>query len=128
MAWCVQQSPTPLITTALRDIYGTFGAQAACVLWFASLTGFMAPMIHKRHPMWSLLLLFPQQFLVLISAKTAWSCISAGTFADGKAYDPLFITADQNFLPVIGVFHFGLVIMVYWEGVTGWIRQRCGRA
>ena len=113
---CVRLSPKELVTTGMADIYRFCGHNIALTGWLMILIGCLAMLsiiFHARLPRLAFCLLMPQQVAMLISADKALSCILAGTFADGAKYDPLFISADQCYIFIIGIMHTLLIFDVF---------------
>ena len=71
--------------------------------------------------------LFPQQFLLVISAGGALSCVLRGSYADGTLRPMAFIAADQSPAILIAVFHTFALLEIYggwsWRG-RGYRLQR----
>lgn len=116
-----RQQEHELVTTGLRDVYGMFGhnrlATGICLILF-SVMAIVSIHLHRRHPWWSMCLLLPQQYVMVLSMNRARLCILSSQFADGLPYVAEFISADQIYLAAFALAHTILIGHLYlWEGL-----------
>lgn len=96
--------PEAVGSTPVAALLGVFHAPPilALVLLLASVAAIVAWMCPLP---WSLLLLFPQQSLLIISAIGACTAMITGTFADGVARPRAFISVDQIHIVFAAIAH-----------------------
>jgi FlaA1/EpsC-like NDP-sugar epimerase len=113
---CVLLSDTMLNTTGLSDIYKLFGNNitiTGVTLIVVSILAIASIYLHRFTPALALLILIPQQTLIIIGARTALRCIYNSQYTDGTERGSLFISADQSALFIIGICHSMLVLDIY---------------
>lgn len=101
--------------TAVNALFKVLGSDAflSFTLVFASLSATCAMFL--RVP-WSVLLLTPQQVLLLISAAGAISAMVASQFADGVIRPQAFIIADQIHIVLAAVGHAAAIVAAGLRG------------
>jgi len=132
-AFGVLRSPKELETTGLKDVYAIASFQpfwtprvgTAILLIFCSLSSALSVLLHKRSNTWGLILILPQQAVMVASAYTAMVCTARGTFADGAKYNPNFILVDQSNLIVWAAIHFAFIVHIYvFPGWPEWLKRK----
>ena len=99
--WAMLTSPGgfELRTTPTGDALDLFGSQQVCGLAFlaVAILAAVAVALDRGGPprLGHLMLLLPQQALLMLSAAGAMSCIVAGAYADGVPRPFRFIGVDQ---------------------------------
>lgn len=91
-------------TSTLHDLFDFFTFN----LWYILLivgTIALIPIARPMHWLTSLLMLLPQQTLILVSLVTALTAMFNGTFADGVPRPHSFIIADQFPAVLIAILH-----------------------
>lgn len=90
--------------TAISGLYGNFDRMVPYFLLFASTTAWIS-VTRPRVSLWPILLIIPQQVILMLSAYAALAAMVAGKFADGVPRPHAFIIADQCPAVLIMVFH-----------------------
>lgn len=90
--------------TATSGLYGRFDRLVPYFLLFASTTAWLS-ITRPRASLWPVLLIIPQQIVLMLSAYAAIAAMVAGRFADGVPRPHAFIIADQCPAVLIMVFH-----------------------
>ncbi len=112
-----------LVTTGLRDVYVMFGHNRPLTglgLILFSAMAVASIHLHSRRTGVSLVLLIPQQVVMLVSMSRSVGCMWFSTFADGAAYLPEFISADQIYLTAFAASHSCLIYRLY---VHEWLKS-----
>ena len=106
--------------TAINSLYvllgKSYGAVSAAVTIAAVLAG--ASLLRGRRDIWGILLIIPQQFLLIISAHGAITAMVLSQFADGVIRPRAFIMADQMAPVLIAIFHTCAVLEPYVRKIT----------
>lgn len=79
--------------------------------WVIVTCAFMALTALSTRPLWFVLLLVPQQILLMMSASGAVDAIWLGQFADGVVRTRAFLVVDQSYSIVIMLGHTAAIIM-----------------
>lgn len=125
-AWglCLFASPDPMGTTPIHGfaeyLPSSFGIGLALV---AASTMAMFGLVRGQATIGHMVLLVPQQLLMMLSFFGATKCVIDGQYADGVTRPMLFIFADQFPTQIAGVFHTLSLLEFYAEGL--WSRSSC---
>lgn len=98
-------SPSPETVTGINLLYRIFPNRflLAGILIAASTMAYIA--LKKAEGTKSLMLLLPQQFLLVLPAIAVFTAITAGHFADGVIRPRAFLTADKISIVLVAIFH-----------------------
>ena len=90
--------------TTLYDLTHLFGhALPYILIGVASLAAY--PLFFSMGLVWSIIMIIPQQLILMISAMTAINAMICGCFADGVIRSHLFLVSDQGTFVLAAIFH-----------------------
>lgn len=107
LIWAVLliMSPAPTTVTGLNLLYNIFPNRylLAAILIVTSVVAILAVVRYKG--VTSLLLLLPQQFMLIVPAIAVLQAIGNASFADGVTRPRAFLTADKVSVVLLAIFH-----------------------
>lgn len=112
---CLLFSPDPLGVTAIHTFGGALPHRWLGALFIGVAVFAAVEMMAQRWGFWWLMLLIPQQAVLMLSAWGALHAISTSRFADGVPRPPLFILCDQLPAVLAAVFHSAALIEVMFH-------------
>ena len=98
-------SPDPCKVTSIAGICTSGGRWGAVALFSLVSTLAVCGLVRPRQTPRGMLLMLPQQVLLMWSAAVAAWCIGNGQFADGAVYSRAFIGTDQELHIVLAALH-----------------------
>lgn len=118
-------------TTAIDETYRWVGTQPLIAGTFFIAIGILAgiPLLRKIHPIVAVLMLIPQQFVLVLSTIGAIAAIVNGHYADMVPRPHGFIMIDKCDIPLATIWHTVVLFRHYvfhQRDLPSWYERFCG--
>jgi hypothetical protein len=113
-AGCLMNSASPLGVTAIFGLRA-FGFNVPAIVFVLITASLFAAMslIRDKHDITNLVMVLPQQCLLVLSANSALHAMMTGAFADGVPRPTEFMVADQAPAIILATLHACAVVEPY---------------